>query len=86
MRSKRERAVGRRTGFTVALGVAALAAWLLASTLTGCDCESSCEDDYRDCLEDPTMGSIECDIGYDQCLLSCNPMGAGATAAPDGGR
>lgn len=62
----------------------ALAAALLFTLGAGCalDCEGQCENDYRDCLEDPGMTGVQCDVGLDQCLASC---GAGASGAPDGG-
>ena len=68
---------------------ALLLASVLALTLgAGCttDCESRCERDYRDCLEDPGMSSVQCDVGLDQCYVSCGTMGSPVTtAAPDGG-
>lgn len=64
-----------------------LAALLALGLGAGCalGCEGQCEDDYRDCLADPNMTAVQCDIGFDQCLLSCDSMASPTSAAPDGG-
>ena len=57
---------------------------LAAATIgVGCDCNANCDRDYQRCLEDPDIGALECDIGYNQCIESCNPP---LGASPDGGR
>lgn len=55
---------------------------LLGVVAAGCDCPADCERQYRECVDDPDISMIQCDIGYDQCLDSCN---AALGVAPDGG-
>lgn len=53
----------------------------LAISVGSCaDCPTSCQNSYENCLEDPSTEPIQCDIGYDQCLVSC---GLGVEALPD---
>jgi len=59
-----------------------LALLLAATALAGCDCDSNCDREYQDCLEDPVTEAIQCDIAYGMCSDSC---AAGFAAAPDGG-
>jgi len=64
------------------LGFTLFAVALAAAAIAGCDCDSNCDREYRDCLEDPVTEPIQCDVAYGMCSDSC---GAGFTAAPDGG-
>lgn len=55
--------------------VAALGAGVLPAAATGCDqtCESSCSDQYDDCLarSPPGASKADCGVEYQRCRDSC---------------
>lgn len=56
---------------------------MLLFTLAGCDCESRCDQDHHDCLNDGELEPIQCDVALSSCYDGCRaPLGA---APGDGG-